>query len=213
MRQKFRRDGIYHICNKSIANYAIFGSSTNCLRFINTLDYYNHNFVWTSFSIALKQKNRYQYDNILFPRADGLLKILSYCIMPDHYHFLFKVTSDKSIYKYINDIENSYTRYFNLKHNRKGPLWQSGYRSVSIKSDEQLLHTSRYIHLNPTTSGLVNRPEDWQYSSYKETISDQTIFNSLNEISIKDRNKYKKFVEDNLDYQKSLKRMNKLLLD
>ena len=123
--------------------------------------------------------------------------------MPDHYHLLFKVTSEKLISKYISDIENSYTRYFNLKHNRKGPLWQSRYRAVPITSNEQLLHVSRYIHLNPTTKGLVDFPEEWKYSSYKDIISSQSILDSLVEISIQDRKKYKKFVDDNLDYQKA----------
>lgn len=205
--------GIYHICNKSIANYEIFGSPSNGQRFIETVDYYNRYPVWTSFSVALKQKNGYQYDNILFSKPDALIKILSYCIMPDHYHLLFKVMSEKVISKYISDVENSFTRYFNLKHNRKGPLWQSRYRCVLIKSNEQLLHVSRYIHLNPTTNGLVDFSEKWEYSSYKDIISNQSVLDNLGEFSIKDRNKYKKFVEDNADYQKSLKRIKKALLD
>ncbi len=213
MKQKFKYGEMYHVCNKSIANYSIFQSSWNAQRFIETVDYYNHDSVWTSFSVALKQKNKYQYENILFQKNDALIKILSYCIMPDHYHLLFKVTSEKLISKYISDIENSYTRYFNLKHNRKGPLWQSRYRAVPITSNEQLLHVSRYIHLNPTTKGLVDFPEEWKYSSYKDIISSQSILDSLVEISIQDRKKYKKFVDDNLDYQKSLKRINKALLD
>lgn len=212
MRNKFVVGGIYHICNKSIANFSIFSSSKNSQRFLETVDYYNKHNVWTSFSIALKQQ-KYIYSNIITSKEDSLLKILSYCIMPDHYHLLFKVLVDYPVSKYISDIENSYSRYFNLKYNRKGPLWQSRFRCVLIKSNEQLLHVSRYIHLNPSTNGLVNLPEEWRHSSYKDIISDQSILDTLAEISIKDRNKYKKFAEDNLDYQKSLKRIKKLLLD
>lgn len=212
MKNKYVVGGIYHICNKSIANFSIFGSSRNSQRFLETVDYYNKHNVWTSFSIALKQK-KYEYSNIIFPKKDALIKILSYCIMPDHYHILFKVQDEYPISKYISDIENSYSRYFNLKFHRKGPLWQSRYRCVLIKSDEQLLHVSRYIHLNPTTNGLVDFSEKWEYSSYKDIISNQSVLDNLGEFSIKDRNKYKKFVEDNADHQKSLKRIKKALLD
>src|SRR3989339_175962 len=165
MKKKYVIGKIYHICNKSIADFSIFVSNGNSQRFLETVDYYNKHHVWTSFSIALKQK-KYNYSNIIFPKKDILIKILSYCIMRDHYNLLFKVQDEYSISKYISDIENSYTRYFNLKYHRKGPLWQSRYRYVLIKSNEQLLHTSRYIHLNPTTRGLVSQPEDWQFSSY-----------------------------------------------
>ena len=68
MKQKFKYGEMYHVCNKSIANYSIFQSSWNAQRFIETVDYYNHDSVWTSFSVALKQKNKYQYENILFQK-------------------------------------------------------------------------------------------------------------------------------------------------
>jgi len=213
MRPKLVNGEIYHICNKSIANFGIFNNHNNASRFLQTIDYYNKEQVWTSFSTVLKRKDGYQYENIMHHRKDQLIKILSYCIMPDHYHLLFKIINEKPITKFINDIENSYTRYFNLRHNRKGPLWQSGYRAVAVTSNELLLHISRYIHLNPTTSGLVGRPEDWQYSSFKDIVSNQIIFDNLKEFSIKDQKKYKKFVNDNLDYQKNLKRIKKLLHD
>lgn len=212
MRQKFKCGGIYHVCNKSIANFAIFGSSFNRNRFINVLDYYNAIHVWTSFSTVLKLKH-YQHTNLLQQKKDGLIKILSYCIMPDHYHILFKVISDSSISKYINDIENSYTRYFNLRHSRKGPLWQSSYRSVLIKTDEQLLHVSRYINLNPSSSNIVDRPDAWEHSSYRDMIGNQSLFQNLSEISIQSRRKYKKFVESNIEYQRNLKKIKSLLLE
>lgn len=203
---------IYHVCNKSIANYGIFENDLNAIRFIYTLDYYNSSDNWTSFSETLKKK-RYYYSNLIQPKISEILKMISYCIMPDHYHILFKVVGEYPVSKYLNDVENSYTRYFNLKYNRKGPLWQSSYRSVRVCSNEQLLHVSRYIHLNPTTSNLVKRPEDWAHSSYKDCIVNTSLLNNFNEISTKKSSSYKKFVESSLDYQKSLKEIKRLRLD
>jgi len=134
--------------------------------------------------------------------------------MPDHYHLLVKSLSEKIISKYISDVENSFTRYFNIKNNRKGPLWQSRFKSVVIKNNQQLLHVSRYVHLNPTTNGLVNRPEEWSFSSYKEIINNPVLLKTgLKEISMSNRLAYKRFVEKNIDHQRWLKQIKKLILE
>ncbi|MDO8611050.1 MAG: transposase [bacterium] len=211
-RLKMYQGGIYHICNKSIANFGIFQNEFDAQRFRETIDYYNNIRVWTSFSNVLK-KGTYEYSNIIYPKNVGIIKILSYCIMPDHYHLLIKVLTDAKISKYLNDIGNSYSRFFNVKHHRKGPLWQSSYRIKRIETNEQLLHVSRYIHLNPTTSQLVENPEEWKFSSYKDIISDKNVLHQLNEISIQSTTSFKKFVDDNKDHQIKLKQIKRLLLD
>lgn len=205
--------GIYHICNKSIANYRIFHNEENVYRFIQTVDYYNDYLNTESFSNYFNKKRQYSYKNLLFLRENPYVKFLSYVVMPDHYHLLVKILH-KSAFWYVGTFENSYTRYFNLKLQRKGPLWQSIFRSVRVRSDEQLLHVSRYIHLNPTTSQLVENPEDWKFSSYKDFIYDKRILQEIiTEISIHDSQHYRKFVEDQKDYQKKLKLIKKVLLE
>lgn len=209
----FREGEIYHVFNKSIANFGIFKDLTNCKRLLDVLDYYNKRFTGRSFSNYVKINGEYHYENLLIPKVNNYIKFISYCIMPDHYHLLIKIMVDKYFSKYISDVENSFSRYFNLKFKRKGPLWQTSFKSVKIKSDEQLLHVSRYIHLNPTTSYLIEKPEDWKFSSYKRFIIDPNTLNILKEISIKKPEKYKKFVEDNKDYQRKLKIIKKLILE
>lgn len=209
----FPQGELFHICNKSIAGYGIFKDPDNIQRFIDTIDYYNNISPQASFSKLLRS-GRYNSNNLLYPKASSQVKILCYCIMPDHYHLLLKVLTASSISKYISDIENSYTRFFNIRWVRKGPLWQSRFRAVRIESEEQLLHTTRYIHLNPTTANLVRRPEDWLWSSYKEYISNDKILKEIvTEISIKNPARYKKFVENRIDYQKKLKLIKKLMLE
>ena len=73
---------------------------------------------------------------------------------------------------------------------------------------------SRYIHLNPTSKCLVNKPEDWQFSSYKDYVSNDIFFKkTFKEISISNTKSYMKFVEDQQDYQKKLKQIKNLPLD
>lgn len=210
--RNFRGGEIYHLFNKSIANYGIFQDDANKDRFLKALSYYNEK-TMISLSVYLRKKPDFTV-NLFQPRINQFVKFISYCIMPDHYHLLIKVMCDKTVSKYINDVENSYTRYFNVRFDRKGPLWQSNFKYRKIRSNEQLLHASRYIHLNPTTSNLVNKPEEWRHSSYSEFLNNPKVLKEIvTEISINNSHNYKKFVEDQKDYQIELKRIKKLLLD
>ncbi len=207
-----KAEEIYHICNKSIANFGILKDPNNANRLIQTLGYYNTINRQQRFSEALKRK-KYTPSNLIVPRKDAMIKFLCYCVMPDHYHILIKVLYDDVFSKFINDVENSFTRYFNIKFKRKGPLWQSRFRAVRIKTNEQLLHVTRYIHLNPTTSELVENPEDWKFSSYRDYIDNNSILDYLDEISIRSPLRYKRFVEDRKNYQQQLRRIKNLLLE
>lgn len=214
MRLPFTSGTIYHVVNKSIANFGIFNRYENSHRFINTLTYYNSSEPITQpFSKFIKNERDYN-PNVLDVIHYGLVKFIAYCIMPDHYHLLIKILGDDKISKYINDVENSYTRFFNTKNERKGPLWQSAFKAARIKNNEQLLHVSRYIHLNPTTNNLVENPEDWTFSSYRDFVANEHVLKeSLTEISIANPLQYKQFVEDQKDYQRKLKMIKKLLLE
>jgi len=212
-KDKFAEGEIYHVFNKSISNYGIFKDLDNGQRFLNVVEYYNNLTVTKSYSEFTKRKT-FNYKNIIYPIESTHVKIISYCIMPDHYHFLLKILKSETFSKLMNTIEDSYTRYFNTKFHRKGPLWQNSFKSVEIKSNEQLIHVSRYIHLNPTTNKLVDCPEDWIFSSYKDFINDKNILKTyIKEISINNNESYKEFVENNIEYQRELKYIKKLLFE
>lgn len=210
--RKFPEGEIFHIFNKSIASYSIFNDLNNSFRFIQILDYYNSLLVQTSLSSFLKKNLDYSPKLLQF-KENCFIKFLGYCIMPDHYHLLIKMLKSNHVLKYINDVENSFTRFFNEKFERKGPLWQSAFRSVRIKTNEQLLHVTRYAHLNPTTNNLVKKPESWIYSSYKNYLDNNILKNYLTEISIDTVNSYKKFCENDIDYQRKLKSIKRLILE
>ena len=210
--KKFPEGKIYHVFNKSIANYPIFKDLNNSQRFIQVLDYYNNLLVQSNLGNYLKTNKNYSPE-LLTVKDDRLIKFLAYCIMPDHYHLLIEILKEDCLSKYINDIENSYSRFFNIKFNRKGPLWQSNFKFILIKSNEQLLHISRYININPTTNYLVEKPEDWIFSSYKYYLNNNILKNYLTEISINDTDSYKNFCENNIDYQRKLKLIKKLIME
>ncbi len=78
--------------------------------------------------------------------------------MPTHIHLILKQLKEDGISAYMSKILNSYTCYFNRRTKRKGPLWESRFKRVEVTSDEQLLHLTRYIHLNPVTAHIVEEP-------------------------------------------------------
>lgn len=212
--KKFVEGAIYHVFNKSIANFGIFKDFNNATKFVKTLSYYNDKLIQMSLSKYLERHKDKIEINLLLPKKYSYVKFISYCMMPDHYHLLLKLQTDSYLSKFISDVENSFTRYFNIKFERKGPLWQSRFKTVKIEDNNQLLHVSRYIHLNPTTSYLVEGPENWQFSSYREIISNSSILkNTLTEISISNPLNYEKFVNDQIDYQRRLKAIKKLILE
>ncbi|PIQ72096.1 hypothetical protein COY13_03345 [Candidatus Roizmanbacteria bacterium CG_4_10_14_0_2_um_filter_36_35] len=212
-KEKFYTGNFFHIFNKSIANYTIFKDLDNCIRFFQNLGYYNQQTILERISTFLEKNKDYRPD-VLLPDDRHQVKIISYCIMPDHYHLLVKILKESCISQYISNVENSYSHFFNIKFKRKGPLWQSRFKAVRIKNNEQLLHVSRYIHLNPTTANLANKPEEWIFSSYREIINNPKILKEkITEISISNNLLYKRFVENNIDYQRKLKLIKKLVLE
>lgn len=133
--------------------------------------------------------------------------------MPTHIHIMLEELRACGISTFISNTLNSYSRYFNIKHKRKGPLWEGRTDKVRIESDEQLLHTTRYIHLNPVTNYLVKRPEDWPYSSYNEYISNSKSVNKVcfyEHLLDKKPNDYKRFVEAGVAYQRDMAALKRI---
>lgn len=136
--------------------------------------------------------------------------------MPNHYHLLLRQAKENGIIEFLSKCANSYTKYFNTKHNRSGPLFQGEYKAVHIESDEQLVHVSRYIHLNPYVSGISNTIDDYRYSSYPSFIAtgqDPLCITDPILGYFKDINDYKSFVDDHAEYALSIEQFKHLTLD
>jgi len=201
---------IYHVYNKSIAEFVIFNNDTEFSRIKDTVKYYQIEKQPVKFSQIGTCINNTEQKSI----DKKLVEIICYCFMPTHIHLVLKQLMENGISNFMRYILNSYSHYFNIKHNRKGPLWEGNFKKVLVENDEQLLHLTRYIHLNPATAYLVNDPIDWRWSSYEEYISDKKDrickFDDILDIK---PDEYKKFVEDRIFYQRELAKIKGLLLD
>jgi len=83
----------------------------------------------------------------------GQLELVCYALMPNHFHLLIKQIRP-SLNFFMGSIGTRYGMYFNKKYKRDGSLFQDVYKAVAVETDEQLLHLSRYIHLNPGSRPL-----------------------------------------------------------
>lgn len=99
------------------------------------------------------------------------ITLLTYGLMPNHFHLLIKQKSAESIDRFMNSLGTRYTMYFNPKYKRVGSLYQGVYKAVLVSTDEQLVHLSRYIHKQTLASqgqALQDQP-----SSYPEYLGER----------------------------------------
>lgn len=186
---------IYHIYNRGVAGCRAFETARDYQRFFETL-YHYHFYPKIRFFDAQRRarlQTRFVSGGVVEPQTallpppekteNPLVEIVVNCFMPTHYHLVLKQTKDKGITEFMQKVGASYTKYFNLKHDRFGPLLQGKFKSVLVKSDEQLIHLSRYIHINPSESSKINwdpkKLRDYPWSSLREYLGLENEESSL----------------------------------
>ena len=209
----------YHVFNRAIDYRITFSEKREYDHAYKTIDYYRFHSLPVKYSIfrrwPLKRKEEVRKS---LEREQNNGDIISYCLMPNHFHLLIKQNFDNGISKFVSNFQNSYTRYFNCKHNRIGSLFLDQFKAVRIETEEQLLHISRYIHLNPYTSYIVKSIDElivYSWSSLKQYLGLEVGICETKDILsyFKKPDYYKKFIIDQADYQRKLDQINHLKLD
>lgn len=137
--------------------------------------------------------------------------VLTYCLMPNHLHFLVRIKNELRVMTIVkkpflknyshnivsiskNDILtdiiskqfshlfNSYAKYYNYTHHRKGTLFSRAFRRKLIDSDDYLKQLICYIHQNPVNAGLCRKPDEWKYSSYNALVNLKDTLVCRNEV-------------------------------
>lgn len=200
----------YHIFNRGVEKRLVFINQADHERFLKILNYYQFEGPKPRFS----QFNRFQ--NLKFDQNQKIVEIICYCLMPNHFHLLLRQVKEGGISEFMRKIGDSFTRYFNTKYERIGSLFQGAFKAVLIKSDEQLIHVSRYIHLNPSVSLLVKDLKQYTWSSYLDYINLRKGKLCVKEpimSMFKSTKAYEKFVLDQEDYGKRLEFIKHHLMD
>ena len=197
------KDGHYHIYNRGVEKRTIFKDTQDYKVFLKYLKEYlseppKPEEIKTIFTLqgasfkGIKRQPKNYHNRI---------KLMSYCLIPNHFHLLIKQSENKIIENFMRSLATRYSMYFNKKYNRVGKLFQGHYKAVLITKDNYLLHLSRYIHLNPSeySDNIIDA-----YSSYGEYLGLRKtkwvkpgfILSFFNQVVIPEVNSYKNFVEN-----------------
>ena len=103
-------------------------------------------------------------------KAFGNIKLLGYCIMDNHAHFLV-VGDILDISSCMYNINQDYARNYNIDKSREGGVFRDRYKSQPINDEAHLANCLGYIHNNPIKSGMCSNASDYLYSSYGEYLN------------------------------------------
>lgn len=208
----------YHVFNRGVARAPTFLSRAEHKQAMLTLSYYRY--AKPPVSLArfkeLSQKERQEFLASL-QKTEKLVEIVAFVLMPNHFHFLLKQNQDNGISKFASQFTNSYTRYFNTLNERVGPLFQGIFKSVHIETNEQLIHLSRYIHINPVVANVIRENDLFSYtwSSFPDYLNGESLLVSMGAVleQFKNPQAYKEFVLNYIDYAKELEKIKHLVLE
>lgn len=190
----------YHLYNRGINKGRIFKNDKDHVVFLKLLKEY---------LLPLKHPELKKMQR-QFPRRRPIncyndVKLLAYCLMPNHFHLFLQQKSEKGIINFMKALSTSYAMYFNDKYDRIGTIFQGPYRAVLIDNDAYLLHISRYIHNNPAELSTTRERTlyEYPYSSYaaylgkwkNDWLHTEMILSLFNNKAT-GRNSYQEFVEE-----------------
>ncbi len=211
---------IYHVFNRSIAGENIFAQNQklNLNKALEIVSYYRFPqkirlSKFKSFPSELKKQYLDALGNVM-----PLVEIYVFAFMPNHFHFLLKQIKDKGIATFVANFQNSFAKVFNLKNSRNGALFQNAFKAKRIVTDEEFIHVSRYIHLNPVTSYMIEfaKLAGFEWTSFPAYATNEQIPFINSDFLLKmfgAKEKYIKFVADQVDYQRNLAYIKDLLME
>lgn len=112
--------------------------------------------------LILLKKNAEKYDCLIH----------AYVLMTNHVHLLLTPKSKDSVSFLFQGVGRQYVKYINKKYQRSGSLWEGRHKGNLIQSDLYLLRCMQYIELNPVRAHMVNKPEEYYWSSYTSNALD-----------------------------------------
>ncbi|MBI4036720.1 transposase [Candidatus Daviesbacteria bacterium] len=215
-RKLYMEEGYYHIYNRGVEKRNIYLDLQDYGVFLSYLkEYLSPKDEQALFEKLANPNTSYkERDKILkllrLNNFHGEIFLMAYCLMPNHFHLMIKQSSAISIDKFMNSLALRYAIYFNRKYKRTGKLFQDVYKAVSLETDEQLLHLSRYIHQNPlnknkpikkyTISDFLSQPSSYpEYLGHRKSdwVTTDIILGYFSKTN--SNLTYKSFVEKNED--------------
>ena len=141
---QFASGEFFHIYDRGVDKRKVFMVPGDYERFLRSMEEFNdanHSYSYSTLSNPRNPNNR--------PERKPLVRVLAYCLMPNHYHFFLEQLEENGITRFMHRLGTGYTKFFNIKYERTGRLFESTFKGIHIATDQYFFHLSRYIHLNP----------------------------------------------------------------
>lgn len=118
-------------------------------------------------AIFIDGEDRLDFKSILQAacQAHGLV-IHAFVLMTNHVHLIGTPATPDALALVMQAVGRRFVRHFNRRHGRTGTLWEGRYRASLIQEDRYLLACQRYVEMNPVRAGIVERPEQYAWSSH-----------------------------------------------
>lgn len=166
----------YHVFNRGARRHDLFKEERDWLRFLflvlycqapariaNTSRFIQTRALEDGFNVPAAHTQKIE--------AARLVELVSFCIMPNHFHLLLCEKEEGGIAQYMQRVTLGYTKYFNEKYGVSGHIFQGRYKSVHVSDNDQLLYLSAYIHRNPRELAKWKDYElAYPYSSFQDLV-------------------------------------------
>jgi putative transposase len=93
------------------------------------------------------------------------MRLIGYCLMPNHIHLVLWPHQDGDLSIWMQWLLTTQAHGYRMRYRGSSHVWQGRFKAFPIEEDDHLLTVLRYVERNPLRAGLVNRAEDWQWSS------------------------------------------------
>ncbi len=194
-REKIAPGEYYHIYNRGVDKRSIVKDAKDSDRFIESIRFFNSKQPIISLREIIIANNQTK------KVADPLVEVICCCLNPNHFHLLVKEINEGGISEFMKRLGGGYTWYFNNRHKRSGSLFQGTFKSVHIKSNEQLLHVSAYVNLNDRghkISGLTAGMVRSSWGEYMNKVKLQICKKEIILGQFKSIKEYRAFAESSM---------------
>jgi len=154
-KESFATGDFIHVFNRGNRKMPIIHNDTDKWRFLKILRFLNDQYslsnIFREIDILVKNGKCRQFERPnAWPQHKPLVKILSFCLMPNHYHLLLKEIIDGGVSRFMHKLSTSFTNYSNIKYNEVGSVFQGSYKAKLIKTERYLQYVDVYIQVfNP----------------------------------------------------------------
>lgn len=106
-------------------------------------------------------------DLLLQARGEYGVKVLAWCLMSNHFHFLVQPSDAVQLSKWVQRLMTTHVRRYHKHYGTNGHVWQGRYKSFIVQDDEHLLAVARYVEGNPVRARLTLTAGEWPWSSHR----------------------------------------------